>query len=66
MKKLKLFVWTEFSPDYTDGLAFAIAPTEEAARKLVIKAHGYSTSDWGTLTVYPLTRRTAFAVSGGG
>ena len=33
--KLKLFVWTEFSPDYTSGLAFAIAKDEPEARKLV-------------------------------
>ena len=26
--KLKLFVFTEFSPDYTDGLAVAVAGSE--------------------------------------
>jgi hypothetical protein len=66
-KKLKLFVWTGFSPDYTSGLAFAIAPDEASARKLVAKAYGgFEPSDWGTLEVHPLNKRTAFCVSGGG
>ena len=62
--KLKLYVWTDFCPDWSGGLAVAIARTEEEARKQVIKAY-FNVSDWGTLTVYPLTRRMAAAVSGG-
>ena len=33
--KLKLFVWTRFCPDYTSGLAFAIAKDELEARRLI-------------------------------
>ena len=33
---LKLFIWTGFCPDYTDGLAFAIAGDETEAKKLII------------------------------
>jgi hypothetical protein len=35
-KKLYLFVWSEFAPDYSSGLAFAIATAEAKARKLII------------------------------
>lgn len=66
MKKLKLFVWTHFSPDYTSGLAFAIAEDVEQAKKKVRKAYHCNPRDWGTLTVRPLTKRCAFAVGGGG
>ena len=64
--RLRLFVWTGFSPDYTSGLAFAIAKDETEARKLIEKKHGYSPSTWGDLEILPLTKKTAFSVSGGG
>lgn len=64
--RLKLFVWTGFSPDYTSGLAVAIAKDETEARKLIEKKHGYSPSTWGDLEILPLTKKTAFSVSGGG
>jgi len=35
--EMKIFVWTGFQPDYTDGLAFAIARTEKEARDKIIK-----------------------------
>ena len=63
---LKLFVWEGFAPDYTDGLAFAIAKDETEARALIVKHRGYSPGDWGTLTIYPLNRAIAKSVSGGG
>jgi hypothetical protein len=65
-KTLKLYVWTGFSPDYTSGLAFAIARNEEDAREQIIKEMVYEPSTWGTLTIHRLDRRTAHAVSGGG
>lgn len=63
--ELKLFVWTDFAPDYTGGLAFAIAKTEEDARKMVIGQYGINPSDWGDLHTLPLTRKVSFAVGGG-
>lgn len=65
LKPLRLFVWEGFSPDYTDGLAFAIARDETDARKLITKQQGYEPSTWGDLTIYPI-KRIARAVSGGG
>ena len=66
MSELKLYVWTEFSPDFHDGLAFAIAATEEEARKLVTKAYCCEVREWGEVAVLPLDQPTAFAVEGGG
>lgn len=64
--KLKLFVWENFNPDYTRGLAFAIARDETGARKLVVNERGFEPCEWGDLTVYPLMRIRAKSVSGGG
>lgn len=64
--KMKLYVWTGFCSDYSSGLAFAIARTESEARKLVSDKMGFAPYDWGTLTILPVTRKTAFAVCGGG
>jgi len=63
---MKLFIWTGFCPDYTSGLAFAIAKDEPEARKLVIKERGYEPHEWGDLEVRRLDWRVARAVSGGG
>ena len=64
--KLKLFIWTGFSPDYTDGLAFAIAKTESEAKKLIEKERGYEVYIWGDLEVRRINWRVARCVSGGG
>ena len=66
MVKLRLFVWNGFCPDYTSGLAFAIARDEKGARKLIEKDRGMPVYEWGDLSVYPLTKRHAECVSGGG
>ena len=36
MSNLKLFVWTDVLSDFTEGIAFALANTEEEARTLII------------------------------
>ena len=63
--KLKLFIWTGFSPDYTDGLAFAIAEDEAEARKMIIKEYGLEPI-WGSLEVRRLDQRVVRYVCGGG
>ena len=65
-RELKLYVWTGFCPDYTGGLAFAIAHDEAEARKLVEVEKGYEPMDWGDLAIYPLTSPIAKYVNGGG
>jgi hypothetical protein len=65
-EKLKLFVWEDFSPNYTAGLAFAIAHTTEEAMAKVIESRGYEVYHWGILTIHPLDTVYANSVSGGG
>ena len=64
--KLRLFIWTGFCPDYTSGMAFAIARDETDARKQIEKERGHEVYEWGELEIKPLTRRIARSVSGGG
>lgn len=65
MSELRLFVWDEYAPDYTSGLAFAIAPNIQEAIKMVIEATGYEVSDWGQCSEYPINQPIAFAKMGG-
>lgn len=65
-RKLKLYVWTGFCPDYTSGLAVAVAADETEARKLVSENHGYEPYEWGALEVRRIDQRFAVSVSGGG
>lgn len=70
MKKtnLKLYIWTNYSPDYTSGLAFAIAESENDARKLVETERGYTIREhqWGNLEVRVLNEPVARECVGGG
>lgn len=63
---MKLFIWTNFCPDWKGGLAFAIAKDVEEARRLVVKEHGCEPYDWGVLETRRVDRRVARSVSGGG
>lgn len=70
---LKLYVWHGFGTDYTDGLAFAIASSEEEAKQLVLEYIGLEDKpdildddEWGELTVHSLSTPIAGAVFGGG
>ena len=40
---MKLFVWRDVLCDYTCGIAFAMAETEERARKLIAKGFAEDT-----------------------
>jgi hypothetical protein len=62
---LVLFVWTDFCPDYSGGMAFAIAKDETEAKKLIQKDHNFIITSWGDLKIYPLTKRIAQSVVGG-
>ena len=66
MPTLQLYVWEEFMPDWTGGLAVAIASSEEEARaQVILQQGGYPPSDWGLLSIHPINTPIAFAVSGG-
>ena len=64
MKNPKLFIWTDFSPDYFGGLAFAIAKDEIQARKLVEKERDLGVYDWGQLEIRDVNISVARSVSG--
>jgi hypothetical protein len=63
--ELFLFVWTEFCPDWGNGLAFAIAETVEKAKELIEKKRGRRVFDWGPVQQFPAAEPIAFCVSGG-
>jgi len=67
---MKLFIWTNFCSDYTEGLAFAIAETEEQARRLVaLEVYGETGGEpysWGDLEVRDLNTPIAKQVMGAG
>ena len=64
--KLKLFVWTGFCPDYSDGLAFAIAEDAEQAMNMIVEDRGIEVYTWGDLKIHDLNTPFAKCVSGGG
>lgn len=64
-KKLMLYVWTGFAPDYTSGLAIANAESEEEARKAIVYYLGYDPTEWGTLHIMSSNEKFATAVHGG-
>jgi hypothetical protein len=63
---LRLYVWPQFSPDYTAGLAFAIATTEEQARQAIEQRLGFTPADWGPVEIHDATDPVAYARTGGG
>ena len=64
MSKLKLYVWDEWAPSYSGGLAFAIAESEKEAKELIIE-ECYDPDEWGELYTYELDQKVVFTVSGG-
>lgn len=63
--ELKLYIWTGFCPDYTDGMAFAVAETEEEARLLVTRWFDSTPYEWGELETTPICK-CGYGVYGGG
>jgi hypothetical protein len=63
--KLKLFVWTEFCPGYTPGLAFALAYTKAEAKAAVVAIYGCEPSEWGKCRVHRVESGRAEAIGGG-
>ena len=64
MADLKLYVWTNFCPDWTSGLAVAIADTVGEAKLLVQAAYRpMCVWDWGTLSIHDI-ESCAYCVDG--
>lgn len=68
--KTRLYVWYKFCPDYSDGLAVAVAPSKEEAIKAIerLKKIKYDRKEWGKCTTVTIKEggSKAFCVSGGG
>lgn len=63
--QLRLYIWEDFCPDKTAGMAVAVAETVEEAQKLVTKAHApLPVWDWGTLTIHDI-KPYATCIDGG-
>ena len=62
---MKLYVWYRFDPDWSDGLAFAIANSLEEAKGLILSDREGSTHEWGPYSVHDLDKPCAYSVSGG-
>lgn len=62
---MKLFVWDQFTPDYWDGLAFAVTETIQQAQDTVATHLGYYPVKWGPAQELDLLNPIAFAVPGG-
>jgi len=54
---LSLYVWDEFCPDYSGGLAFAIATDLDSARAAVLSKPSIDPQwvKWGPVTIHPIT-----------
>lgn len=70
--KMNLYIWDKFYPDYSDGLAMAIAPSFEQAVELVRKTgfgnkntnDAYDPERWGEHRILPVDQSVAVAVLG--
>ncbi|MFC1453699.1 hypothetical protein ACFLQL_00805 [Verrucomicrobiota bacterium] len=65
-QKLKLYVWEDVCSDYTSGVMFALAPSVDKARSLLLKKS--SSIPAGDLAQKPkcITTQKGFVVWGGG
>jgi hypothetical protein len=67
--KLKLYVWEDFRPDWTEGLAFAIAENIEEAEQILFEKMGVEKDStgmeyWGAAKEFPI-KKIGFYVNGG-
>lgn len=65
IRRLQLYVWTDFCTDWTEGLAVAVATSEEEAKRMVETKMGYKITSWGKLMVHKLNEKIAYGVTGG-
>jgi hypothetical protein len=63
--KLKLYVWHGFEPDWSGGLAFAIAYNLTEAKAAVQKRRKWPITNWGKLRKHKIEAGRAEAIGGG-
>ena len=62
----RIYVWHEFAPDFSNGLAVALASSELEARRLVVERLRFTPADWGPLITLTVNAGAeAWAVTGG-
>lgn len=67
MTELKLYVWKDYSRDYTAGMAVALAHDAEEARDLIAEEHGRRDESLANRPLeINLDEPVAFYVTGGG
>ena len=65
--RLKLYIWSDFCKGYTDGIAFAIAETENEARHMVMDEtgdNGYRDLSWGEVEVRNISKHARYVYGG--
>jgi hypothetical protein len=64
---MNLYIWDEVLWDYTPGIMFAVAPSVEEARRMLIAANGFHHADMDKEpSVHPVTEPICRVVYGGG
>lgn len=64
---LRLYAWTEYAPDYTHGLAVAIASSGEEAREMIMeRGNNDSRGLEYNPVIHNLSEKVAYTVRGGG
>ena len=61
---MKLFVWNHFCPDWSDGLAFAIAETVDEAKQMIIEDTDTDFIEWGVCRELPIDGKVSYYVYG--
>lgn len=61
---MRLYVWDEFVPIWSDGLAFAVAESESAAKDAIETATDGLYRPAGPAKVHDLHKPVAYAVTG--
>ncbi len=70
---MRLYVWENYCPDYTSGLAIALANSLGEAKNLIRKEYNFGFGvgcagyepKWGEFKTYAIDSPIAFEVSGG-
>ena len=58
-RTMSLYVWSEFNPIFCDGIAFALATSEEDAKEQIREVYGRADLPWGSVEIIPITQRYA-------
>ena len=64
---MKLYVWQNFEPDASPGIAFALAESEDEAKKAITASYIKDwIIEWGDLSIHDIDVPISFYLFGGG